>query len=73
MKLTITRKYFQIVKEVERPISSYDFWVTSTGDKIMIKNMTNSHLLNAIRFVQRNEYRYERSFYAELNKNYFQN
>lgn len=30
-------------------------WVTQTGDKLALKDMSDSHLINAIKMLQRNE------------------
>lgn len=52
MKLTINSSYFIFKEEIIRPKSSEKVWTTKTGKKILIKNMTNSHLANSIKFLR---------------------
>lgn len=33
-------------------VDAYKYWTTESGDKILISDMTTSHLKNSIRFVE---------------------
>jgi hypothetical protein len=58
------------MEKLERPFRPLDFWKTRTGEEILVCEMTDSHLINAIKLIER-QYPIECGLRAEARRRGF--
>lgn len=59
MELTITRKYFKVKKPLRKPLrhpSSQVTWNTAGGKSLKIMEMSNNHLMNSHKYLNRSSH-----------------